>query len=351
MGRAGLAEWLSANASQLGSMNESRATTGNAAEAASNDRGAEATEPAATPDQSVTESDLSHGEQGAGSEEQGTEGTEPGAEEQGAGSEEQGAEGAEPTFTKGAEKRIKQLLAERHELKAELDAIRTDLAAIKDQRAEVSSQRSEGAPTGENPFLEVFDPLKLETTRNEMVDLLDWAESNADGGKLGDKEFDAEQVGNIRRNARQAIHKWLPARERFLQKFSQHHEYAVKVAPWLKDTKSPDYAMAAGILGNLKGLKEREDFEYWAAAAVEGHKVLQERGKKLQAGSREQGVGSREQGAGSRAITKAPASPGGTRVVPPKGDTKAAAIQTARANVEKNRSRSALAEFLSATED
>jgi hypothetical protein len=176
-----------------------------------------------------------------------------------------------------------------------------------------------------------------------MVDLLDWAESNPDGGTLGDKEFDAEQVGNIRRNARQAIHKWLPARERFLQGFAKHHAFVRQVAPWMADTKSADYAMAQGILGGQPGLKEREDYEYWTAAAVEGHKVLMERAKVLADGQKAKA---------KPAATRAPASPGATRIVPPKVvDAKAAKIQAAKQNVEKNRSRSALAEYLSATED
>lgn len=155
------------------------------------------------------------------------------------------------------------------------------LAAERDNetlRAQVeqlaAGRQPEGAAVSEDPVANHPEVQKVAQSLATLDAYLDWAEQNPDGGEMADgkggKTFiDAATVAKIKRNGERGRTELLVlkqsaesnVRQQHADASRQFHGQAVKLYPWLADTKSEQYAHMNKMFEALPGLKSFPDRE------------------------------------------------------------------------------------------
>lgn len=107
--------------------------------------------------------------------------------------------------------------------------------------------------------------------------LLQWAIRNPDGGKLGEREYDAEQVRELHAEVQTLITEAVPARREYLAKREAAERDAVTFYPWLKDTAKGAGAIVLKAVQDIPGLRKLPNYRMLAADAFVGQ-VLRSNG-------------------------------------------------------------------------
>ena len=130
-----------------------------------------------------------------------------------------------------------------------------------EQRLTQTQEQRPTAPPIENRFADVWDPGKLAGERVQAKQIKRWCEDNPDGVVVGEREYSAADIRNIKRKVEDAIEDHIPARENFLRAYQQIEPVAQHFYPYWKDSRSAEYAEAMGVLREfpqIAGLPEHK---------------------------------------------------------------------------------------------
>jgi hypothetical protein len=265
-------------------------------------------------------------------------------------------EGAEPgeQTPAGAEKRIKRLLAQVHDLETRLES--------------AQRQTANRPPPGPSPLDSITDPNELAAREanaraglreaQKQLRMVNAAPRLVENylrqhgvvlqDEQGNEDFSPERMSQVLSNAEDAFYQTLeavPARRQFLQEYDKAHAQVVKVIPWVADKVSENYAYMQQIAAQFPGLKAVPNWEYWTACAINGHNVIQQNLKRQQATARAGTNGTTRNG---RPAARGPVT-GAAPSAPPRTPPEAARVNKARERVLKEGSRSSLSEYFQAT--
>lgn len=143
----------------------------------------------------------------------------------------------ESNGSKKVQKRFDELTRKRREAEEERDGLKTKLAELEAQQ----TLQQTPVATGDYDHLSTVQEVQSEYDRAQEI--IEWAEDNAEGVVVTKKdgsesEYSADDVKNIKRNARRARERGLPDRFRYLQASAEMDKVAVAKYPALSDTSS-----------------------------------------------------------------------------------------------------------------
>ncbi len=160
-----------------------------------------------------------------------------------------------PSPQKGLLKRIDKLTAKRREAEGKVDDLEAEVKSLREQLESKEDLPEQPNIPSSNPYSNLNSQRAVEKEMDRAEEILEWCEDNPDGAiieKSGgdDIEYTADDVRNIKRNARKSIKKHLPARMAYLQEESQVNDQVDKVFTYWKDRSSVGYQEAMEILKN-----------------------------------------------------------------------------------------------------
>ena len=124
-------------------------------------------------------------------------------------------------LSKGVQKRIDKLVAQKKEAEAKLNALAEKLAETESQ---VANSPKEFAPTdkGLNPYFKLQSDTDVHAEIRNARQVRRWAEENPDGavvaGKNGEEvEYSADDIRKIKLNAIDALEEHLPSQMNYIQ--------------------------------------------------------------------------------------------------------------------------------------
>jgi len=204
-----------------------------------------------------------------------------GGEEKGQEDEESSAD--EPEWFK---KRMAKMTRARRE--AEERAVQLE-REIEELRGElVSSTRK--TPDADIPFAHILTEDQLEAEKAKAEEVLDWCEDNRDGVVVDDKEFTAEDVANIRRNARQALRSGLPARAKYLREEGQMKALVDAAYPWWNDRSSGPVNAAQEVLKMFPEAKRHPAYKLLIGDMLYGRAMRERKMAEAAAGKKPQSI-------------------------------------------------------------
>lgn len=205
-------------------------------------------------DDAAAQSDEATEEPGASEEK---EETEPAAEEDAP------AEGKTPAW---AQKRFDELTAARRTAEDEAKTLREQLATAK----------AAALGAGQVSPLDFIDtPEQLAEAQRDVEELNTWAIRNRNGGKLGEKEYTAEEVAQIEATTTAQLRSDLPARAQYVQAKQRFDRAAVETYPWLNDTKQGAGATVQMVLEKYPQLRVLPNYRFMVANAFLANRLLE----------------------------------------------------------------------------
>ena len=167
-----------------------------------------------------------------------------------------------PSPQKGLLKRIDKLTAKRRVAEGRVDDLESEVKSLREQLESKEELPELGNIPGANPYSNLTSQRAVEKEMERADEILEWCEDNPDGAiveKSGDDdvEYSADDVRNIKRNARKSIKKHLPERLTYLQEESQVNDQVDKVFTYWKDRSSVGYQEAQEILKNRPEIRTR----------------------------------------------------------------------------------------------
>lgn len=147
-------------------------------------------------------------------------------------------------LSKGVQKRIDRLTAQKRELKDQLAKVEAEAAAAKAEALAASSGRVVLAPSASNPLADVATATDLESRVEQARQVRDWCIENPDGGSLQDAqgnevEFTAAQVAKRKAIAEDILHVHAPARREWIAQQAEAQAVARKKYSKLYEKGSP----------------------------------------------------------------------------------------------------------------
>ncbi len=182
----------------------------------------------------------------------------------------------------GEVKRIKKLLAAKGSDAEVIERQANELAELR-QKLEGASSTTATATAADpaNPFAAlVKDQATLERAKGEMYDVLEWCEDNTEGGTRKGVEYTADEVKQLRREARRGLDIHLPARERQLQTETATGRQRQQIAQQMKSNhpafydRESELGRAAAQFRQLPEVRGRADADVIAAIMALGTKEL-----------------------------------------------------------------------------
>lgn len=168
-----------------------------------------------------------------------------------------------------------ELQARINELTARAKGAEEQLAAANERLAAYRA-RDDGRLTPD-VLDHVETPEDLAGAQQRYSALLQWAIRNPDGGKLGEREYDAEQVRELHAEVQTLMTEAIPARREFLANRSKADAAAISFYPWLKDTGKGAAAMVHKAIEEIPAIRRLPNYRMLAADAFVGQ-VLRSNG-------------------------------------------------------------------------
>ena len=207
------------------------------------------------------------------------------------------SEGEQEEVSRGVQKRIDKLTAKRMEAEATITQLKSELETAKNavSAKPVNEDRS-------NPFSNIDTIAEIEAEIAQARSVRNWADENADGITITDKEgneeyFDPAKLRQIKVNATRALEEGLPERYKYIQTRDQIETVANKEYSWWKDNSSKEKQIAESFLKAFPQIKKFPDY-------------------KMVIGDYIRGVKARESGSRQTTILKAPVQPRSSGVAP-----------------------------------
>ncbi len=205
-------------------------------------------------------------------------------------------------LSKGVQKRIDKLVAQKKEAEAKLQALTEKLAETESRAA---TPEKEVVATGEglNPYFRLQNDTDIHAEIRNARQVRRWAEENPDGavvaGKDGQEiEYSAEDIRKIKLNAIDALEEHLPAQLNYIQTRKQFDAEAEKNYPFWKQRSSQEYQYASALLREFPEIQKFPDFKLSIGDMIEGKRIRESKAKPI------------------TAIKKAPSNPKQTSAAP-----------------------------------
>lgn len=186
-------------------------------------------------------------------------------------------------LSKGVQKRIDKLVAQKKEAEAKLNALAEKLAETESQ---VANSPKEFAPVdkGLNPYFKLQSDTDVHAEIRNARQVRRWAEENPDGavvaGKNGEEvEYSADDIRKIKLNAIDALEEHLPAQMNYIQTRKQFDAEAEKTYPFWKQRSSSEYQYANALLREFPEIQKFPDFKLSIGDMIEGKRIRESKGK------------------------------------------------------------------------
>ena len=170
------------------------------------------------------------------------------------------ADADSPSPQKGLLKRIDKLTAKRRVAEGRVDDLESEVKSLREQLESKEELPELANIPSSNPYSNLTSQRAVEKELEKADEILEWCEDNPDGAivEKGDDEieYSADDVRNIKRNARKSIKKHLPERLDYLREESQVNDQVDKVFTYWKDRSSVGYQEAMEIIKNRPSLKQ-----------------------------------------------------------------------------------------------
>lgn len=243
-----------------------------------------------------------------------------------------------PSPKKGLLKRIDKLTAKRREAEERVDGLE---AEVKNLREQLDSREDmpelENIPSA-NPYSNLTTTRTVQKEIDRAEEIVEWCEDNPDGAiveKKGgeDVDYTAEDIRNIKKNARKALRKHLPERLEYLKEEEQVNTQVDQVFPYWKDRSSVGYQEAMEILKNRPEIKTNPTWKADVSIYQLGLQAYREMVSSPKANS-------------TKPKAKAPAQPAAPTAAPAKPKPAAARSASARKSFSSQRDESSLANVI-----
>jgi hypothetical protein len=189
-----------------------------------------------------------------------------------------------------------------------------------------------------NPYSNLTSQRAVEKELEKADEILEWCEDNPDGaiiekGGDDDIEYSADDVRNIKRNARKSIKKHLPERLDYLREESQVNGQVDKVFTYWKDRSSVGYQEAQEILKNRPEIRTHPTWKADVSIFQLGLQAYREMVSNPKSNS-------------AKPKAKAPAQPSAPTSAPAKAKPAAARSASARKSFDSSRDEDSLANVI-----
>lgn len=183
----------------------------------------------------------------------------------------------------------------------------------------------------------VESPEDLQAAKQRYSALLNWAIRNPEGGKLGEREYSAEDVRSLHAEVQSLISESVPARARYLDDRAKADKEALNFYPWLKETTRGAGAQVQQALKEIPALRRTPNYRLAVADSIVGQalrlsgvQVTDALLKRLsEEAQRAKTPGATQKPAQPARPAKPPAAPARAGVVPPRMSPRAAAAKAA----------------------
>lgn len=186
-------------------------------------------------------------------------------------------------LSKGVQKRIDKLVAQKKEAEAKLNALAEKLAETESQ---VANSPKDFAPTdkGLNPYFKLQSDTDVHAEIRNARQVRRWAEENPDGavvtGKNGEEvEYSADDIRKIKLNAIDALEEHLPAQMSYIQTRKQFDAEAEKTYPFWKQRSSSEYQYANALIREFPEIQKFPDFKLSIGDMIEGKRIRESKVK------------------------------------------------------------------------
>lgn len=239
-------------------------------------------------------------------------------------------------YSERTKARIERLAREKAEAKRLADEAAAKVSELESKLVELQNAPQVEAPKSHGSFSDVWDENKLNDEWQKARQLKRWCEDNQDGATLGDAEYTAQQVREIKRSVEDALEVHIPQRFQFLKTFKALRPEIEKVYPWVKDKNSQEYAESLRLKAMLPQLTLLPEHDVLIGDFLVGRKMRLEAQKKASSPQ-------------VKAAPKpAPKQPGLPKQVPARVDTKAADAKAAEQRFFRSQGEQDLAKLLKA---
>lgn len=186
-------------------------------------------------------------------------------------------------LSKGVQKRIDKLVAQKKEAEAKLNALAEKLAETESLAA---NSQKDFAPVdkGLNPYFKLQSDTDVHAEIRNARQVRRWAEENPDGavvaGKNGEEvEYSADDIRKIKLNAIDALEEHLPAQMNYIQTRKQFDAEAEKTYPFWKQRSSSEYQYANALLREFPEIQKFPDFKLSIGDMIEGKRIRESKVK------------------------------------------------------------------------
>lgn len=187
-------------------------------------------------------------------------------------------------FSKGVQKRIDKLVAQKKEAEEKLKALAEEVEQAKSQ---TKSSEPEIIPVGDgiNPYFKLQTEREVEDEIRHARSIRRWAEENPDGavvkGKDGSEvDYSAEEIRQIKLNAIDALEEHLPKQLHYVTSRKAYDAEAEKLYPFWKQRQSTEYQLANTILREFPEIKKFPDYRISLGDMVAGRLAREQAAKK-----------------------------------------------------------------------
>ena len=186
-------------------------------------------------------------------------------------------------LSKGVQKRIDKLVAQKKEAEAKLNALAEKLAETESQAAN-SQKEVIVSDKGLNPYFKLQSDTDVHAEIRNARQVRRWAEENPDGavvaGKDGQEvEYSAEDIRKIKLNAIDALEEHLPAQMNYIQTRKQFDAEAEKTYPFWKQRSSQEYQYANALIREFPEIQKFPDFKLSIGDMIEGKRIRESKVK------------------------------------------------------------------------
>lgn len=186
-------------------------------------------------------------------------------------------------LSKGVQKRIDKLVAQKKEAEAKLNALAEKLAETESLAA---NSPKDFAPVdkGLNPYFKLQSDTDVHAEIRNARQVRRWAEENPDGavvaGKNGEEvEYSADDIRKIKLNAIDALEEHLPSQMNYIQTRKQFDAEAEKTYPFWKQRSSSEYQYANALLREFPEIQKFPDFKLSIGDMIEGKRIRESKVK------------------------------------------------------------------------
>jgi len=186
-------------------------------------------------------------------------------------------------LSKGVQKRIDKLVAQKKEAEAKLNALAEKLAETESQAAN-SQKEVIVSDKGLNPYFKLQSDTDVHAEIRNARQVRRWAEENPDGavvaGKDGQEiEYSAEDIRKIKLNAIDALEEHLPSQLNYIQTRKQFDAEAEKTYPFWKQRSSQEYQYANALIREFPEIQKFPDFKLSIGDMIEGKRIRESKVK------------------------------------------------------------------------